>query len=115
MRDLLEADNRHVAAVGMRICASKAKALLALIPGEQSQAVLLDGEPLEDVGKFKYPGSMFVANGQDTEEIRGSLNLARSTFSRLQSCLWLRPEISLLTRSRVNGSLAVAASNAFYT
>ncbi len=36
----------------------------ALIPGEQRQAVLLDGEPLEDVDKFKYLGSMFVAIGQ---------------------------------------------------
>ncbi len=33
----------------------------ALVPGEQHQAVLLDGEPLEDVGKFKYLGAMFVA------------------------------------------------------
>ncbi len=41
----------------------------ALIPGEQHQAVLLDGEPLEDVDKFKYLGSMFFANGQGTEEI----------------------------------------------
>ncbi len=51
-------------------------------PGEQRQAVLLDGEPLEDVEKFKYLGSMFVANGQGTEEIRSRINLARSAFSR---------------------------------
>ncbi len=49
--------------------------------------VLLDGESLEDVDKFKYLGSMFAANGQGTEEIRSRINLARSTFSRLQSCL----------------------------
>ncbi len=28
-------------------------------PGEQRQAVLLDGEPLEDVDKFKYLGSIW--------------------------------------------------------
>ncbi len=39
----------------------------ALIPGEQRQAVLLDGESLKDVDKFTYLGSMFVANGQGTE------------------------------------------------
>ncbi len=27
------------------------------------------GEPLEDVEKLKFVGSMFVANGQGTEEI----------------------------------------------
>ncbi len=38
----------------------------AVIPGGQRQAVLLDGEPLEDVDKFKYLGSMFITNGQGT-------------------------------------------------
>ncbi len=61
MKGLLEAVNRQAAAVGMRINASKTKVMSALIPGEQRQAVLLDGEPLEDVDKFKYLGSMFVA------------------------------------------------------
>ncbi len=73
----------------------------ALIPGEQRQAVLLDSEPLENVEKFKYLGSMFVANGQGTEEIMSRINLARSAFYRLQSCLWSRREISLRTKGRV--------------
>ncbi len=44
---------------------------------------------------------MFVANGQRTEAIRSRINLARSTFSRLKSCLWSWCEISLRTKSRV--------------
>ncbi len=44
---------------------------------------------------------MFVANGQGTEEIRSRINLARSAFSRLQSCFWSRREISLRTKGRV--------------
>ncbi len=51
--------------------------------------------------KFKYLGSMFVTNGQGTEEIRSRINLARSAFSRLRSCLWSRREISLRTKGRV--------------
>ncbi len=101
MQALLEANNRHTPAVGMRINASKTNVASALIPGEQRQAVPLDGEPLEDVDKFKYIGSMFVANGQGTEEIRSRINLARPAFSRLQSCLWSRREISLRTKGRV--------------
>ncbi len=81
MQGLLEAVNRHAAAVGMRINASKTKVMSALIPGEQRQAVLLDGETLEDVERFKYLGSMFVANGQGTEEIRSRINLARMLIS----------------------------------
>ncbi len=53
MQGLLEAVNRHAFAVGMRINASKTKVMPALIPGEQRQAVLLDGEPLEGVDKLK--------------------------------------------------------------
>ncbi len=85
----------------MRINASKTKVMSALIPGEQRQAVLLDGEPLEDVDKFKYLGSMFIANGQGTEDIRSRINLARSAFSRLQFCFRSRREISLCTKGRV--------------
>ncbi len=56
MQGLLEAVNRNAAAVCMRIDASNTKVMSALIPGELRQAVLLDGEPLEDVNKFKYLG-----------------------------------------------------------
>ncbi len=52
-----------------------------LIPGEQRRAVLIDGEPVKDVDNFMYLGSMFVANSQVTEEIRSSINLARSARS----------------------------------
>ncbi len=75
MQGLHEAVNRHAASVGMCINASKTKVMSALIPGEQRQAVLLDGEPLEDVDKFKYLDSMFVANGQGSEEIRSRINV----------------------------------------
>ncbi len=84
----------------MRINASKTKVMSALVPDEQRKASLLDGEPLEDVEKFKYFGSMFVANGQGTENIRSRINLPRSAFSRLQSCLRSRSEISLSTEGR---------------
>ncbi len=68
MLNPLKAVNCHAAAVRMHINTSNTKVMSAPIPGEQRQAILLDGEPLEDVEKFKYLGSMFVANGQGTEE-----------------------------------------------
>ncbi len=42
MHGLLEAINRHAAAICMRINASETKVMPAVIPGEQRQAVLLD-------------------------------------------------------------------------
>ncbi len=58
MQGLLEAINRHAAALGMRIKALKTKVM---------SAVLLDGEPVEDIDKFKY---------LSTKEIRIRINLA---------------------------------------
>ncbi len=86
MQGLLEAANHHAAAVGMRINASKTKVMSALIPGKQRQNVL----PFEDVGNFKYLGSMVIAKRYCTEEIGNWINLARSTSSHLLSCLWSR-------------------------
>ncbi len=60
IQGLFEEVNRNAATVGMRIKASKTKAISALIPSEQRQTALLDGELLEDVEKFcvyrKRPG-----------------------------------------------------------
>ncbi len=74
--------------VGMLINASTTKVMLAIIPGEQRQAVQVDSEPLEEVDTFKYLGLMLILNVQGTKEIRSKINLARSAFSRLQPCLW---------------------------
>ncbi len=62
MQDLLET-----------VSASKPKVVSAFMPGEQRQNFLLDGEPLEDVDKFKQLGSMFAANSQGTEVIKNSV------------------------------------------
>ncbi len=56
---------------------------------------------MEDVNNFKYFGSIFVANGRDTEEIRSRINRARSALSRLKPCLWSQREVPLLTKGRV--------------
>ncbi len=58
----------------------KTNVMSALIPGEQRQSILLQGKPLEDGDKFKYLGSMLIANDQVTKKIE-----ARFAFSRLQS------------------------------
>ncbi len=46
--------------------------------------------PWGDVDKLKSLGTMVVANGQGTEEIRNRIDLAHSAFSRLQLCFWSR-------------------------
>ncbi len=75
MQSLFEVVNRHAALVGMRINASKTKVMSALIPDDQRKAVLLNGEPLEDVGKSKYLGSMFVQTARAPSRKEGGLIL----------------------------------------
>ncbi len=43
------------------ITSQVSKVMSALIPDEQHQATLLGGEPLEDVEKSKYLGTVFLA------------------------------------------------------
>ncbi len=73
----------------------------APIPDEQRQAILLEGEPLEEVDEFKEIGSMFSTNGKVIEEVKSRVNLARSVFSSLPSCLWWRRKIPVNSKSRV--------------
>ncbi len=68
---------------------------------------------MEYVDQFKYLGSMFVTNGQSTEEIRNMNHLAPSTISRLQPRLWLRREISLRTKGRVYWTGAIDSALRF--
>ncbi len=70
MQGLLKVVNHHVAAISVRMKAPKTRVMNSLILGEQWRVAMLDGEPLEDVDKFKYLGSMFMENGQGTEDIR---------------------------------------------
>ncbi len=71
------------------------------VVGMERHAILLDGNPLAYFYKFNNLRLTLVANGRRTEEIRSRINLERSIFSRLQSCLWSHCEISLLKKDRV--------------
>ncbi len=87
IQGLLTAVNHHAATIGMRISATMTKGMSALTSGTQRQVGLLNDEPSEGVDKFKYVNSMFVVNGQGSEEIRSRINLDRSAFFLQQSCL----------------------------
>ncbi len=92
----------------MRINVSKTKVMSALILDEQRQAVLLGNQLLEEVDKL---GSTFIANGQGTDEARSRINFAPSAFYSLQSCLWLRRDVPLRTKSRVSKAVGVYAQS----
>ncbi len=74
----------------MHINAPQTKLVPALIPGGEHQAVLLEGESLEEVDRFKYLGPMFIANDQATKVIWTKILIASSALSNLQHCPWSR-------------------------
>ncbi len=78
MQGLLETVNCHAAAVGKRNYSPTAKMILTLIPVEHRQTVLFDGEPLEDVDKFRCIGFLLVTTRQGPEEIRRRIYPVRS-------------------------------------
>ncbi len=80
MQGLLEVVKSHAATVNICINVSKTKAMSTHVPGVQLHAVLLDDEPLQNVDKFKYFGSLLIENDQGTREI--SVNLSRCASSR---------------------------------
>ncbi len=58
---MLESVNPHAPAADLRMNASNTKVVSALNPCEQRQTVLMvRGEPLDDIGKFRLIGLMFV-------------------------------------------------------
>ncbi len=79
--------NHHAAVTDLHNNVPKINAASALIPSEQYQVALLDGESLEDVDIFKYFDSTFIASGRATEIITNTSNIAHSAFSRLKSCI----------------------------
>ncbi len=80
----LEDVNRLAAADGMCLIASNTNVKSAHIPCAQRLDVLLDGSPLEYIGKFF--GHIFVENDRSTEKIRSRLRTRTSNheFSKLE-------------------------------
>ncbi len=73
-----------------------------LTPDEQRQAILHNGEPLEDDHKFKYSCWRLISNARGTKEVRSRIKLTHIAFSRLHFCFLSRREISLRTKGKVN-------------
>ncbi len=83
IQSLLEVINRHAAAVGMRIDASKTKALSAIVPGEQRQAVVQKKSHWRTSTSSNISLFLFTANGQGADEIKSWNNLDRSAILSL--------------------------------
>ncbi len=81
------------------------KVLSTQMSPSSRDTIILDGVPSEDVSSFKCLGASFTATGQAVDEIAGRISLARATFNRLHTSLWLRCEISHRTKGRIYESV----------
>lgn len=96
---------RFASQLVMKINAGKTKLLTAGFVPTEKQPIVLGGEVLEEVDRFKYLGSILTATGQGKEDIISRIANAQLAFCCLQSRLWSRREIKLATKIRVYQAL----------
>ncbi|MFH4977160.1 hypothetical protein AB6A40_003869 [Gnathostoma spinigerum] len=78
----------YSASFGLVIRPSKSK-VLATRPSKPMRFLIRrDGEELENVKSFCYPGSIITASTSWMEDITQRIAKASSAFSMLQKCLW---------------------------
>ena len=72
---------------GLKINKSKTKVMVMSRRSVQTEPIVIDGEPIEQVTEFIYLGSLITNTNDCTPEIRRRINLANQAFGRLKQ-LW---------------------------
>ncbi|BHF61932.1 hypothetical protein SprV_0100491200 [Sparganum proliferum] len=92
--------NEVAQSVGLSINAGKIKVFSRCIPDQEKAPFGIDGYPLEEVDSFKYLGARLLPNGQREDDIVTRIDAARRVISSLRKCLWIRRDLSSVTKSR---------------
>ena len=86
---------------GLDINVQKTKCLR--VNAAQNSPIMLDGEPVENVSKFTYLGSILSETGGSDEDIRARIGKARHAFVTLKP-VWRNRNIRLNTKLRLFNS-----------
>ena len=87
--------------VGLHINVAKTK--LMKLNTKSTRAVKIDEEPIEEVDKFTYLGSVVTPTGGTEEDINSRINKARAAFSQLNK-IWTSNTIRLKTKLKIFNS-----------
>uniref|UniRef100_A0A8D8TDU0 Craniofacial development protein 2 n=1 Tax=Cacopsylla melanoneura TaxID=428564 RepID=A0A8D8TDU0_9HEMI len=83
---------------GMKINAGKTK-VMKIGKTEERLQLILEGQELDQVEKFRYLGGMILSNGSCTEEIRSRISMGKAAFEKVKHLLIAR-RIPLKLRKR---------------
>nr|VZH96240.1 unnamed protein product [Spirometra erinaceieuropaei] len=84
--------------VGLSINAGKTKVFSSCIPDQKKAPLGIDGRQLEYEDSLKYPGERLLSNGQSKDDIVCRIDAARRVFLSLRKCLWIRHDVTLVTK-----------------
>ena len=69
--------------------------------GEERAPMMLRGSVVEEVGEFKYLGSILTSDGCDARDMTARIGKAWGCFRSLRKKVWKRKSLSLQTKMRV--------------
>ena len=91
--------------MGLKISTTKTK--LMRINTNNSNAVVVDGQQVEDVDSFDYLGVRITKHGGAEDDIRSRLGRARGAFNKLVK-IWKSGQLSKNTKIRIFKSNVIA-------
>ena len=106
MIDLTGRVEAEAATVGLRINADKTKVMVIGVQG-QTQAVKVEGKPVEEVSEFCYLGSVIAGDGSCDKDIRTRLGKANSTFGRLLN-IWKNKSLAIKIKIQLYEALVMS-------
>lgn len=106
LQDLTNRLETSATRFGMEISAEKSKVLVNG-PEGRSGVIMMNGDPLEEVEKFKYLGAYLTKNGTSQTELRTRIATATTAMVKLEH-IWKSTNISFKTKHRLYQSLVVS-------
>ena len=101
MKDKTQALEEQSAKVGLKTNATKTK--LMRVGTKQDDVVMIAGEQIEEVDKFRYLGNIVSKKGGTDEDIHARIGKARQAFAMLRP-IWRSTALTTRTKLRVFGS-----------
>ena len=99
LQDLVDRVRLESKKVGLFLNTKKAK-VMKVQQNSSDGGIVIDGETVETVTKFKYLGAIFTSNGDDSTEVKRRICIARNATVALGT-IWKDKNISLATKKRV--------------
>ena len=106
LQDLTERLTTRATAHGMEVSSEKSKVMVNSNEDKKAN-IVMNGERLEEVEKFKYLGAYIAKDGHSSAEVKTRLAMAASSMARLQQ-IWKSNDISFTSKFQLYRSLILS-------